>query len=179
MKYTCCPADWTKLSNTRKSTSKYWVKESGTIRIQNNPEEEEPMQQQRSKMKPFWLLNETGPNPSLANAGIICWKLILANKQPLVQCPQSNINIGRNILRRSAHRRPLSSLPRLGWRGHTWPNTGKVIRSPTICCRIPLSPRPMLSLGSWTDLQLFVWVRSRKPWAAPPSCLLRLGVIRF
>ena len=127
MKYTCCPADWTKLSNTRKSTSKYWVKESETIPIQNIPEEKEPMQQQRRKMKPFWLLNETGPNPSLSNAGIICWKLILANKQPLVQCPQSNINIniGRNILRRSAHRRLLSSLPRLGWRGHTWPNTGQ------------------------------------------------------
>lgn len=125
MKYTCCPADWTKLSNTRKSTSKYWVKESETIPTQNIPEEEEPMQQQRRKMKPFWLLNETGPNPSLSNAGIICWKLILANKQPLVQCPQSNINIGRNILRRSAHRRLLSSLPRLGWRGHTWPNTGQ------------------------------------------------------
>ena len=90
MKYTCRHADWTKLSNTRKATSKYWVKESGTIlRIRIS------LKKNRCnfKMKPFWLLNlnETGPNPSLANAGIICWKLILANKQPLVPRPQSTV----------------------------------------------------------------------------------------
>ena len=92
MKYTCRHADWTKLSNTRKATSKYWVKESGTIlRIRISLKENRCNFKMIPFLFDFWIWMRLDPTPLSANAGIICWKLILANKQPLVPRPQSTV----------------------------------------------------------------------------------------